>query len=265
MDLGLAGAATCVVGGTRGMGRACALRLAAEGARVAVLGRDPAALDAMTVELPEIGSPDVVALRADVATPADVDAAFAAIAERWGALNSLVIAAGPATDRTSWAELTDAAWTATFDVGVLGPVRCLRAALPLLRAAAWARVVTLGAMSARVPGPERTAYSSAKAALAVATKSISIDLAPEQILVNCVSPGAVFTDQLRAKRDADAPDVPDDPVALMDWIATRGFRAQTGRIGLPEEVADLVAFLVSSRNGYVTGANVNIDGGSAFL
>ncbi|HEX3611434.1 MAG TPA: SDR family oxidoreductase [Sporichthyaceae bacterium] len=262
MDLGLAGAAACVVGGTRGMGRACAERLAGEGARVAVLARDGAAAAEVAREL---GS-ECLGLAADIVDSAAVDAAFVAIADAWGELNTLVVAAGPPTQRVRWYEVTDADWLAAYDLGALGPVRCLRAALPLLRRASWARAVVLGAMSTRAPGSERIAYTSTKAALAMLTKQISIDLAPEQILVNTVSPGAVFTDQLRAKRDHDAPGVPDDPDALMEWIATRGgFRAQTGRIGLPHDVADVVTFLASPRNNYVTGANLNVDGGSGFL
>lgn len=245
------------------MGRACAERLAAEGARVAVLARSHDM--ALAAALREAGATDSPGLVADIADSAAVDAAFAAVGEQWGELNTLVVAAGPPTQRVRWFEASDADWQQTYDVGALGPVRCVRAALPLLREAAWARVVVLGAMSSRIPGPERTAYSSTKAALATACKSISIDLAPEQILVNVVAPGAVFTDQLRAKRDREAPEVPDDPAALMDWIATRGFRAQTGRIGLPQEIADAVAFLGSRANGYITGAHLNVDGGSAFL
>jgi NAD(P)-dependent dehydrogenase (short-subunit alcohol dehydrogenase family) len=261
MDLGLTGAAVCVVGGTRGMGRACVERLAEEGARVAVLARDGVSAEAVAAELRH----GALGLAVDIADTAAVDAAFGEIDARWGGLNSLVIAAGPPTQRVRWYEVADADWKATYDVGALGPVRCLRAALPLLRRANWARIVVLGAMSTRVPGPERTAYTSTKAALATLTKQISIDLAPEQILVNTVSPGAIFTDQLRDKRDREAPDVSDDPTALMDWIATRGFRAHTGRIGLPHEVADVVAFLASPRNAYTTGANINVDGGSLFL
>lgn len=266
MDLGLGGATACVVGGTRGIGRACAERLAAEGARVAVVGRDPDALAVTGAALVGAGCPDPVGLVADLADAAAVDGVFAVLAECWGALNVLINAAGPATHRVRWYEVPDSEWLATYTVGALGPLRSMRAALPLLRAAEWARVVNLGAMSTRVPGPERAPYTSTKAALATLTKQVSIDLAPEQILVNTVSPGAVFTDQLRAKQERDAPEVDaDDPNALMEWIAARsGFRAQTGRIGRPEEVADVVTFLASPRNAYVTGADVNVDGGSGF-
>ena len=267
MELGLAGATACVTGGTRGMGRATAERLAAEGARVAVLGRDRAALDETLGALRERGCPDPVALAADLADPAAIEAAFGALRHGWGELNVLVNAAGPDTQRVRWSEITDEEWTGAFTLGVLGPVRCMRAALPLLRTAHWARIVNIGAMSTRVPGAHRAAYTASKAALAQITKQVSVDLAPEGILVNTVSPGAIFTDQLRDKlatSGGDPVDLTDDR-ALMDWLSRRsGFAAQTGRIGRPEQVADLICFLVSPRNAYVTGADVNIDGGSTF-
>jgi 3-oxoacyl-[acyl-carrier protein] reductase len=268
MELGLAGATACITGGTRGMGRATAERLALEEARVAVIGRDRDALDETLDALRACGGPDPVALAADITDPAAVTTAFEALETRWGSLNVLVNAAGPATQRVRWSEIPDDDWTGAFTLGTLGPIRCMRAALPLLRAASWARIVNIGAMSTRVPGPHRAAYTASKAALAQVTKQVSIDLAPEQILVNTVSPGAVFTDQLRDKlsrEDASVSvDVTDD-TALMDWLSRRsGFASQTGRVGRPEQVADLIAFLVSPRNAYVTGADVNIDGGSAF-
>lgn len=154
MELGLAGATACVTGGTRGMGRATADRLAAEGARVAVVGRDRAALHETLEALRAAGSPDPVALAADLADPAAVDGAFEALRERWGALNVLVNVAGPATQRVRWAEIPDDEWTGAFTLGTLGPIRCMRAALPQLRAASWARIVNIGAVSTRVPGAD---------------------------------------------------------------------------------------------------------------
>lgn len=266
MDLGLAGATACVTGGTRGMGRATAERLAAEGARVAVLGRDRGALDDTLDALRRCGGPDPVALPADLTDLSAIEGAFEVLRERWGELNVLVNAAGPATQRVRWSEIPDADWADAFTLGTLGPVRCMRAGLPLLRAAGWARIVNIGAMSTRVPGAHRAAYTASKAALAQVTKQVSIDLAPEQILVNTVSPGAIFSDQLRDKLTADEVEVDaTDDHALMDWLHRRsGFSSQTGRIGRPEQVADLIAWLASPRNAYVTGADVNIDGGSTF-
>jgi NAD(P)-dependent dehydrogenase (short-subunit alcohol dehydrogenase family) len=263
VELGLRNAAMCVAGGTRGIGRATAELLAAEGARVAVLGRDRAALDATVDRLRGLGAPDVLGLAADLADAAGVDGAFGELADRWGELNALVNAAGPTTQRVRWYEIPDREWLDCYNLGTLAPVRTMRAALPLLRAAGWARIVNIGAMSTRHPSTHRAAYTASKAALSMLTKQVSMDLAPEQILVNTVSPGAVLTERLRARLGPEIDQ--EDTEAVMAWVGEHsGFAAQTGRIGRPEQVASLVAYLVSPANGYLTGADVNVDGGSLF-
>jgi len=267
VDLGLRGAAVCVAGGSRGIGRAVAELAAAEGARVAVLGRDADALADTASRLRELGAPDALGHPCELADPGAVTAAFAGLAERWGRLNALVNVAGPATQRVRWYEIPDEDWYGCFTVGTLAAVRTMRAALPLLRAADWARIVNLGAMSTRHPSAQRAAYTAAKAALVMVTKQVSMDLADEDILVNVVSPGAVLTERLRGRLAADVETDVDagDPRAVMSWVgAHSGFAAQTGRIGLPGQIATLVAYLASPANGYVTGAHVNADGGSLF-
>src|SRR5436190_8550584 len=136
MDLGLAGATAVVQGGTQGMGRAAAECFAEDGARVAVMARTRGDLDETVERLRSLGSPDPIALQADITVPEQVEAAFTTVGERWGELNILVNATGP-TGIGGFEQLTDEQWTETFDVGALGMIRCVRAALPLLRAAAW--------------------------------------------------------------------------------------------------------------------------------
>jgi NAD(P)-dependent dehydrogenase (short-subunit alcohol dehydrogenase family) len=137
MDLGFADATAVIAGGTRGIGLATAVCLAEHGARVAVIGRNEARLTEAAATLATTGSPEVLTLRADLASASDVDNVFATVDARWGALNVLINAAGPA-GAGRFEDLSDAAWTATFDQGVIGAVRCVRAAMPLLRAAPWA-------------------------------------------------------------------------------------------------------------------------------
>jgi NAD(P)-dependent dehydrogenase (short-subunit alcohol dehydrogenase family) len=267
MDLGFSDATAVITGGTKGMGRAVAECLAQEGARVAVLARGRAALDDTVRALDGMGSSQSLGLEVDVADGESVRAAFATVEERWGSLNVLVNTVGPAAGR--FEQLSDADWVTAFQLGALSAVRCVRAALPLLRRAAWARIVNLSAHSTQRQSEILPAYTASKAALTSVSKNLARSLAPEGILVNTVSPGTIvtasFTEALRGvfeERGLDA----SDPHDVMRWIDEVFHQpADLGRAGLPEEVAVVVAFLASRRNGYVTGSNVNVDGGSDFV
>jgi len=267
VDLGLAGAAAVVSGGSKGMGRATAECLAAEGARVAVLARGKEAVDDTVAALEKLGSPDAVGIPTDARDAEQVESAFSQIADRWGELNVLVNTIGPGAAR--FEDLDDAAWVKVFDVGAMSAIRTVRAALPLLRAAEWARIVNIAAHSIQRQSPMLVAYTASKAALTSVTKNLAKSLAPEGILVNTVSPGtivtAAFTEALQpilAEQGLDA----SDPHDVMKFIAdVYHHPADLGRAGVPDEIGSIVTYLVSRRNGYITGANVNVDGGSDFI
>lgn len=267
MDLGLANATAAVVGGTSGMGRAAAECFAADGARVAVLARSRAALDDTARALGRLGSVDAVGLCADVRDDAEVSAAFAEIGGRWGHLNILVNTVGPAGPGTI-DDLTDAAWWDVIDLGLLGAVRCVRAALPWLRKAEWGRVVNVSAHSTKRQTPRLIAYTAAKAALTSMSKNLAKTLAPEGILVNTVSPGTFLSGsvttwlrQLAAARGIDPESLEDANRVIAEEF---GSPCDLGRAGRPEEIGPVIAFLASRRNSYMTGADVNVDGGSDF-
>ncbi len=267
MDLRMHGATAVVIGGSKGMGRAIAERLAAEGADVGVLARGPEALEETVRALHTLGSARSFGLSVDLRETAAVTDAFVQLAARWPALNILVNTLGPGAGR--FEEIDDAAWEATLDLGLMAAVRAVRAALPLLRRAEWARIVNLSAHSTRRQSPLLVAYTSSKAALTSFSKNLSISLAPEGILVNTVSPGSIvtasFSEGLRDVFAGEGLD-PTDPYDVMRWIDEHFHQpAALGRAGLPEEVASLVAYLASRTNGYVTGADVNVDGGSDFV
>jgi 3-oxoacyl-[acyl-carrier protein] reductase len=266
MDLGLSGANAVVTGGSKGMGRAISERLAAEGARVVVLARGQSALDEAVDVLHRAGSKESFALSVDFTEQAAVEEAFAEVGRRCSSLNVLVNTLGPGAGR--FEQLDDAGWEATFSIGLMAAVRAVRGALPLLRAAEWARIVNFSAHSTRRQSPLLVAYTASKAAMTSFSKNLSKSLAKEGILVNTVSPGSIvtasFSEGLRAAFEEEGLD-PTDPWDVMTWI-DRHFHqpADLGRAGRPEEVASLVAYLGSRTNGYVTGANVNVDGGSDF-
>ncbi|BDB42297.1 MULTISPECIES: SDR family NAD(P)-dependent oxidoreductase [Mycobacterium] len=267
MDLGFAGATAAVTGGSKGMGLAIAETLAAEGASVAVMARGQQALDAAVASLRAAGAPDAVGISVDMTDADSIAAGFAEVEQRWGRLNSLVHTIGPGDGY--FEQMNDSDWEAAFSLGTMSAVRSIRAALPLLRAADWGRIVTLAAHSIQRQNPRIVAYTAAKAALASITKNLSKSLAGEGIIVNCVCPGTIvtasFTENLKDVLAADGLDAT-DPRDVMTWIDKYFHQpCDLGRAGLPEEVASITAYLASKRNGYVTGATVNVDGGSDFI
>ncbi len=220
------------------MGLATARCLAEDGARVAVVGRTQAVLDDAATDLVQRGSPDALGLVADTADGEQVQRAFD--------------------------ELTDDQWRAAFDDGVMGIVHCVRSALPLLRKAQWGRIVNFSAHSTQRQSAILPAYTAAKAALTSISKNLSLQLAKDEIMVNVVSPGSIASEALVGWAASVGVDGT-DPYALMSAIDEHfGHPAHLPRAGQPAEIGPVVAFLASRRNSYMTGANVNVDGGSDF-
>lgn len=267
MELGIADATAVVTGGSKGMGRAVAEVLAGEGARVAVMARGREALDDAEAALRAAGSPDAVGIRVDMTDADSITEGFGQVADRWGSLNILVHTIGPAAGR--FEQLDDSGWDDAFALGTMSAVRSVRAAVPLMRAAEWGRMAIFSAHSIQRQSPILVAYTASKAAVTSIAKNLAKSLAPDGILVNAVCPGTIvtasFTENLKDVFAAENLD-PTDPNDVMAWIdKTFHQPADIGRAGLPDEVASLTAYLVSRRNGYVTGACVNVDGGSDFV
>lgn len=269
MDLGLAGATVCVQGGSKGMGCAAARCFAQDGARVAILARDRTALEETAEELTRLGSPEAFGLSTDLTDDEAIRRAFAEIGERFGALNTLVNAAGPTGGSLrTFDQLGDEEWIEAFEIGALAAVRCARAALPLLRKAEWARIVNVSAHSTKRQTAILAAYTAAKSAMTSVSKNMSLALGPEEILVNTVSPGSFASEGFRQamaglpkERGLDPNDLRD----CMRWIREDfGHPAHLPRAGDPSEIGPVIAFVGSKRNSYMTGANINVDGGSDF-
>jgi 3-oxoacyl-[acyl-carrier protein] reductase len=266
MDLGLDGATVLVTGGTGGMGRAAADCFAADGARVAVMARSRDALDATVAELTELGSPDAVGLEVDLFDGPSVDAAIAQVGARWGHLNALVNAAGPMHGGIEVFEAaSDEYWLDVFNGVTLSSVRTCRAALPWLRAADWGRIVNVSAMSTKRQSGALVAYTASKSALTSLTKNLSLTLAPEGILVNTVSPGTFVSESFKAALE-QMPGVDENDLVDVARFIQEGFGHHIfmNRAADPAEIGPVIAFAASARNTYMTGANINVDGGSDF-
>jgi NAD(P)-dependent dehydrogenase (short-subunit alcohol dehydrogenase family) len=263
MDLGLRDAVVVVQGGSRGMGRAAAECFAADGAKVGVIARTRSDLDETVEALKALGAADAAGFAADIGDRGQVEAAFAAIGERWGHINSLVNCAGPELTRR-FESLSDDEWHEAVDVGAIGMVRCVRAALPLIRKAEWGRIVNLAAHSIKRQTPSLVAYTAAKAMVASITKNLSLSLAPEGILVNTVLPGSFASPALKRWAARNGID-PEDLGAIMKGIEQHfGHPAHLPRAGDPAEMGPVICFVASRRNSYMTGAFINVDGGSDF-
>lgn len=272
MDFGLAGASVLISGGTQGMGRNTAFGFAREGACVAVTARTQEALDALVPALKAAGAMDAIGLRCDVGNREDIDATFAEIDRRWGRLNTLINMAGPTRPPggNDFLEIPDENWQWYFDIGVMSIVRCTRAAVPLMRKAGWGRVINISSIMARIAGPGEAPYMAAKSALGALTKNMAWHLAKEGILVNTVTPGAVFTEATRgymeksgAASSYDVNSLTEVARYLMDLYGGRVTGA-IGRVGLPEEIVPLLLLLGSKANGYIVGVDIPMDGGTDY-
>jgi 3-oxoacyl-[acyl-carrier protein] reductase len=252
-----------VIGGSAGIGLAVAERFALEGARVAIAGRRQDRLDQATKQLVAQGALDVVGFPVDVGSDEAVAAVFAGLAASWPEVNVLVNAVGP-SGQGRFEDLDDDAWRRTFDVGVLSAVRGIRHALPLLRRASWGRIVNITAISTKHQSPGLIAYTASKSALASMTKNLARTLASDGILVNAVAPGPVLTGGISGAVRAAGGD-PDDVHDSYQVMARQyGSAVDLGRVALPMEIAEAVAFCASRANTFMTGATLNVDGGSDY-
>ncbi len=256
MDLGLGGKAALVTGGSRGIGKAIAETLLREGASVAICARNAEALHQIVAELTKIGPP-VLGRVADVTDASAVQAFVEAAKGAFGRVDILVNNAGTHL-RGTVDDTTVAVLERQLREKAFGFFLMIRAVMPTMKAQGGGRIVNVIGQAARHPHPDRFPSGVTNAALLAITKSAADALARHNIRVNSVCPQYIETGLLAALIDKEMRERGVDRAA-----AAAGFtRANVlGRLGRPEEVADLVAFLVSDRAKVVTGSSVSIDGG----
>ena len=272
MDLGLTGAAVCISGGTKGLGREAALAFAREGARVVVTARNAEGLNRTVAALRAAGATDAFGVETDVGRLDSVNAVFEQIETRWGELNTLINMVGPTEPSTGrdFAEVPDEQWQFYFEIGIMSVVRCTRAAVPLMRKAGWGRVINISSISARVGQPFEAPYMTAKGGLNALSKNMAWALAKEGILVNTVTPGVFQTEALRTFMEmtgAASTYSPDNLAEIWDWMRNVSGHRPAGaiaRVALPQELSPLLLLLGSRANSYIVGANIAVDGGTDF-
>lgn len=257
MDLGLAGKVAIVGGASKGMGKACALGLAAEGARVAMCARTGEDLTAAAAEIREKARVEVLPVTADVTQASDVQRVVAGAVEAFGRVDILVTNAG-GPPPGGFDQMADAQWQAAFELNLLSTIRFIREVLPHMRRQHWGRIINIQSSSVKQPIDGLILSNAIRPGVAGLTKTLAGELAADNILINTVCPGRILTDRLRSFMTHRARQA---GKTFEEYLPTALADIPLGRIGKPEEFADVVVFLASERGSYVTGATVQVDGG----
>jgi meso-butanediol dehydrogenase/(S,S)-butanediol dehydrogenase/diacetyl reductase len=247
----LAGKVALITGGGTGIGRAIALAFAREGASVAVAGRRLEKLREVTREV-EKGGGKGLAMECDVTQTKEVERAVRGTTERFGRLNILVNNAG-ALSATTVEGISEEEWDRLMTVNMKGPFLMSRAVLPEFRKAGGGTIVNIGSVLGLVAVKDRAAYCASKGGVTMLTKAMALDHAHENIRVNCICPSIVETELVKGVFNETE-----------QGQALRKARIATiplGRIGRPEDVAELAVFLASEESSWLTGAAIPLDGG----
>ena len=260
MDYGLEGRVALVTGGSEGIGKATASALSGEGVRVAICARRPDVLDAAAEEIRKISLGEVLAVPTDVSSPKQITNLIQRVNEKWGGVDILVNNAGTASGK-AFENISDEDWTADLDLKLFGWARIIRAVLPHMKKQHWGRIINLTALAGKTPGANSAPSSVSRAAGIALTKSLSKEVASDNILVNAVCIGLIKAGQHETRFNSMAAQNPS--LTLKEHYANMGANVPLGRVGESAEAANLITFLASERASFITGVAINMDGGAS--
>jgi len=256
-DRGLRGKIAVVTGAAHGIGKACALALAEEGANMALLDLDDPASDAVADVEQAARSAGVESAywQADITSPEQVRNAMAGIQSRFGAVDILVNNAGKGRAPAPLEEITDDVWNEVVALNLTGAMLCARAVVGGMKRKGWGRIVNMSSIAARGRGESpNISYASAKAGLLGFTQQLALEVGRYGVTVNAVAPGGILSGRVVARWAAKSEA---EKARTTDAIPLR-------RIGQPQEVARAVVFLASNDASYITGITLDVNGGRAF-
>jgi 3-oxoacyl-[acyl-carrier protein] reductase len=257
MDLGLTGKAAFVAGSSKGLGKASARELAREGANVMISGRNEAELQRTQAKLQETASGRVEYVVCDVTKPEHIIEAIRRTAELFGTIDILVNNAGGAPTGT-FDDFTDEVWLQAFEQNLLSHIRLIREALPYMKKQQSGRILNIASSSVKQPIPGLIISNTLRTGVAGLAKTLSLELAPYNILVHTVAPGRIATDRVRSL-DEHRAETSQQTMEQVRKQAEEGI--PLGCYGQPEEFGKVVAFLASEASSYLTGSTILVDGG----
>lgn len=255
MDLQLTGKTALVLAASKGLGKACATTLAQEGANVVIGARDKETLDRTAKEICKQGKGRVVAIPVDVSRPDSSAAFIGAAVKEFGKIDILINnAGGPPFGK--FETFDETAWQSAFETNLLSVARFCRLVVPHMRPTGSGRIINITSFSVKTYLANSVLSTSMRMGVVGMAKLLAVELAPDNITVNNIAPGAILTDRVYHTLPEEVPGGP----TKEQMLAERAKDIPMHRIGRPEELAALVAFLASPLAGYISGTTIQIDG-----